>query len=122
MKRGDIYYADLNGSIGHEQTGIRPVLIIQNNLGNKHSPTVIAAPLSSKIKKEYLPTHVVIEAGSGGLSSQSIVLTEQIYTLDKRRLKERVGCLDSSYMQEVDQCLLVSLGLSAQPLSLCQPL
>ena len=114
VKRGQIYFADLTGSVGHEQSGVRPVLVVQNDIGNRHSPTVIAVPLTSQIKKSYLPTHVILEAGAGGLPNQSVVLSEQILTLDKCRLQNPLGRLDSSDMQAVDQSLLNSLGLLIQ--------
>ena len=112
VKRGEIYYADLSPVVGSEQGGIRPVLIVQNDVGNKHSPTVIAAAITSKKEKSQLPTHISVSAQSCGLSKDSVVLLEQVRTLDKRRLKERMGELDSSSMAQVNNALQVSFGLS----------
>ena len=111
VKRGEIYYADLSPVVGSEQGGIRPVLIVQNDVGNKHSPTVIAAAITSKKEKSQLPTHISVAASSCGLAKDSVVLLEQVRTLDKRRLKERMGELDSSSMQQVNDALSVSFGL-----------
>ena len=111
VMRGDIYYADLSPVIGSEQGGVRPVLIIQNNVGNKHSPTVIAAAITSQINKARLPTHIELNARTYGLSRDSVVLLEQVRTLDKRRLKERMGSLDQSLMRQVDSAISVSFGL-----------
>lgn len=111
VKRGEIYYADLSPVVGSEQGGIRPVLIVQNDIGNKHSPTVIAAAITSKKEKSQLPTHISVAASSCGLAKDSVVLLEQVRTLDKRRLKERMGELDSSSMQQVNDALSVSFGL-----------
>ncbi len=110
-KRGDIYYADLSPVVGSEQGGIRPVLIVQNDTGNKHSPTVIAAAITSQIGKARLPTHIELDAKSFGLTKDSVVLLEQIRTLDKRRLKDRMGKLDDKLMNEVDNAIAVSFGL-----------
>ena len=110
IKRGDIYYADLRPVIGSEQGGIRPVLIVQNDTGNKHSPTVIAAAVTSQINKAKLPTHIELSAIDYGLSKDSVVLLEQIRTLDKKRLKERIGELPLSTMERVNTALLISLG------------
>ena len=115
IKRGDIYYADLSPVIGSEQGGLRPVLIIQNDVGNKYSPTVIAAAITSKMTKAKLPTHIDIHADRVGLSKDSVVLLEQIRTLDKRRLKEKMGHLDDEVMSAVNSALAVSFGLSEQP-------
>ena len=111
IRRGDIYYADLSPVVGSEQGGIRPVLIVQNNVGNKHSPTVIAAAITSQINKARLPTHIELNARTYGLSRDSVVLLEQVRTLDKRRLKERMGRLDDSLMRQVDSAISVSFGL-----------
>ena len=111
VKRGDIYYADLSPVVGSEQGGIRPVLIIQNDVGNRYSPTVIAAAITSKISKNKLPTHIAIEAGDCGLHKDSVVLLEQVRTLDKRRLKEKMGSIDYQSMKAVNQALSVSFGL-----------
>ena len=112
VRRGDIYYADLSPVVGSEQGGIRPVLVVQNNVGNKHSPTVIAAAITSQIGKARLPTHIELSARTYGLSRDSVVLLEQVRTIDKRRLKERMGRLDETLMQQVDSALAVSFGLS----------
>ena len=113
IKRGDIYYADLSPVVGSEQGGLRPVLIIQNDVGNRYSPTVIAAAITSQQNKAKLPTHIEISAKAVGLSRNSVVLLEQIRTLDKRRLKEKMGTLDTQLMQRVDDAIAVSFGLSA---------
>ncbi len=112
VKRGDIYYADLSPVVGSEQGGVRPVLIVQNNVGNRFSPTVIAAAITSQNDKTKLPTHIRLQAANCGLSKNSIVLLEQIRTLDKRRLKEKMGQLDDVAMRRVDTALSVSFGLS----------
>lgn len=114
MHRGDIYYADLSPVVGSEQGGIRPVLIVQNDVGNKYSPTVIAAAITSQTAKTKLPTHINIDANKCGLSKDSVVLLEQIRTLDKRRLKEKMGTLDNLSMQKVDEALSISFGLDIQ--------
>ncbi|MDR2753926.1 MAG: type II toxin-antitoxin system PemK/MazF family toxin [Oscillospiraceae bacterium] len=111
VKRGDIFYADLSPVVGSEQGGIRPVLIVQNDVGNKFSPTVIAAAITSQRYKTDLPTHIKVNADSSGLARDSIVLLEQVRTLDKRRLKERMGNLENRDMQRVDRALSVSLGI-----------
>ena len=111
IKRGDIYYADLSPVIGSEQGGVRPVLIIQNDVGNKYSPTVIAAAITSQREKTNLPTHIKVEAQDCGLSKDSIVLLEQVRTIDKKRLREKMGTLDGEAMGLVDQALSVSFGL-----------
>ena len=113
VKRGDIYYADLSPVVGSEQGGMRPVLIVQNDVGNRYSPTVIAAAITSQQNKARLPTHIEIEARTYGLSKNSVVLLEQVRTLDKRRLRERMGCLDEKVMQRVDGAIAISLGLRA---------
>jgi mRNA interferase MazF len=111
VRRGEIYYADLSPVVGSEQGGMRPVLIVQNDVGNRYSPTVIAAAITSQQNKARLPTHIEIEARTYGLSKNSVVLLEQMRTLDKRRLRERMGCLDEKAMQRVDGAIAVSLGL-----------
>lgn len=111
VKRGDIFYADLSPVIGSEQGGIRPVLIVQNDMGNKFSPTVIAAAITSQHSKSQLPTHIKLNMKSCGLSKESIVLLEQIRTLDKIRLKEKIGCLNQISMNRINQALSVSFGL-----------
>ncbi len=112
VHRGDIYYADLSPVVGSEQGGIRPVVIIQNDVGNRYSPTVIAAAITSQTGKAKLPTHISLQADTCGLSKDSVVLLEQIRTLDKRRLKEHMGEVDSPSMQRINQALSVSFGLS----------
>ena len=114
VHRGDIYYADLSPVVGSEQGGVRPVLIVQNDVGNKYSPTVIAAAITSQTAKTRLPTHININADKCGLSKDSVVLLEQIRTLDKRRLKERMGTLDNNAMQMVDDALSISFGLGSK--------
>ena len=111
MRRGDIYYADLRPVIGSEQGGIRPVLIVQNDTGNRHSPTVIAAAITSQTGKARLPTHINIAGGSVGLSKDSVILLEQIRTIDKQRLKDYVCRVDKDLMRKVDEALCVSLML-----------
>ena len=118
VRRGDIYYADLSPVVGSEQGGLRPVLIVQNDVGNKYSPTVIAAAITSQVGKNHLPTHIDVTAdGSGkkpegsGLAKDSVILLEQIRTIDKQRLKEKVCHLDDAMMQRVDRSLIISLGL-----------
>lgn len=112
IKRGDIYYADLSPVIGSEQGGLRPVLIVQNDIGNRYSPTVIAAAITSRMTKTRLPTHIDIYASEAGLSKDSVILLEQIRTIDKQRLKEKMGHLPERMMQEVDDALYVSFGLA----------
>ena len=114
VKRGDIYYADLSPVVGSEQGGLRPVLIIQNDVGNKYSPTVIAAAITSKLGKSKMPTHIDVYASQFGLAKDSVILLEQIRTIDKKRLKEKMGHLDSDVMQQVNDALSVSFGLTTQ--------
>ena len=109
IKRGELYYADLSPVIGSEQGGVRPVLIVQNDVGNKYSPTVIVAAITSQINKAKIPTHIELST-SYGLTKDSVLLLEQIRTLDKRRLKDKIGSLDDRCMQDVNQALLISLG------------
>ncbi len=111
VHRGEIYYADLSPVVGSEQGGLRPVLIVQNDVGNRYSPTVIAAAITSQREKARLPTHIEVGGGQCGLARDSIVLLEQIRTLDKRRLKERMGELDEGSMNAVDSALSISFGL-----------
>jgi len=111
VKRGDIYYADLSPVVGSEQGGMRPVLIVQNDTGNKHSPTVIAAAITSQTGKARLPTHIALQAKTYGLSRDSVVLLEQVRTIDKKRLKERMGRVDDAVMDRVDNAIAVSFGL-----------
>ncbi len=111
IRRCDIFYADLSPVVGSEQGGIRPVLIVQNNIGNKYSPTVIAAAITSQTSKARLPTHIEVLASSG-LAKDSVILLEQIRTLDKRRLKDKMGHLDEKTMSKVNEAINVSFGLS----------
>ena len=111
VKRGEIYYADLSPVVGSEQGGIRPVLIVQNDVSNRHSPTVIAAAITSRLDKAKLPTHISLEAASCGLQKDSIVLLEQIRTIDKKRLRDKMGYLDPGAMNRVDNALSISFGL-----------
>ena len=110
IKRGEIYYADLSPVVGSEQGGVRPVLVVQNDVGNKFSPTVIAAAITSQLDKAKLPTHITLPAEKYGLPKNSVVLLEQIRTLDKRRLKEKIGELSADIMTRVNEALLMSLG------------
>ena len=114
IKRGDIYYADLSPVVGSEQGGLRPVLIVQNDVGNKYSPTVIAAAITSKMGKARLPTHIDIPGTDAGLSKDSVILLEQVRTIDKKRLKEKMGHLDDGTMNNVNNAILVSLGLGGE--------
>ncbi len=114
VKRGDIYYADLSPVVGSEQGGLRPVLIIQNDIGNRYSPTVIAAAITSRMGKNKLPTHIEVYASAVGLAKDSVILLEQIRTLDKRRLKEKMGHLDEGAMNEVNHAISISFGLAVQ--------
>lgn len=117
VKRGDIFYADLSPVVGSEQGGTRPVLIVQNDTGNRHSPTVIAAAITSQTGKARLPTHISISGGSVGLSKDSIILLEQIRTIDKKRLREHMGRLDEDHMSKVDDAIAISFGLHGKGLS-----
>ena len=112
VKRGDIYYADLSPVIGSEQGGVRPVLVVQNDVGNRYSPTIIAAAITSQINKAKMPTHIEISAEDCGLSRDSVVLLEQVRTIDKKRLKEKIGHLDERMMQGVNTALCISFGLA----------
>ena len=112
IKRGELYYADLSPVVGSEQGGIRPVLVVQNDVGNKYSPTVIAAAVTSKINKAKLPTHIELPSSDYGLARDSVILLEQIRTLDKRRIKERIGELNELTMSKVDKAILISLGFA----------
>ena len=111
VKRGDIFYADLSPVVGSEQGGIRPVIIIQNDIGNRYSPTVIVAAITSQINKAKLPTHVEISSEEYGLNRDSVVLLEQIRTLDKKRVKEKIGHMTEDDMKKVNKSLLISLNL-----------
>lgn len=112
IKRGELYYADLSPVVGSEQGGVRPILIVQNDTGNKYSPTIIAAAITSQLNKAKLPTHIELSANEFGLVKDSVILLEQIRTLDKRRLKEKIGELSPVKMQKVNSALLISLGFN----------
>lgn len=112
MRRGDVYYADLRPVIGSEQGGIRPVVIIQNDIGNKHSPTVICAAITSKMNKAKLPTHIELSARDYAMVKDSVILLEQLRTIDKKRLKDRICHLDENMMRKVDKALSISLELT----------
>ena len=112
IKRGDIFYADLSPVVGSEQGGMRPVLIVQNNVGNHYSPTVIVAAITAKVQKAKMPTHVNINAAHTAIEKNSVVLLEQIRTIDKQRLKDRVTHLDDQTMRRVDNALQISIGLA----------
>lgn len=114
VKRGDIFYADLSPVVGSEQGGLRPVLIVQNDVGNRYSPTVIAAAITSRLDKAKLPTHIDVYAEEFGLAKNSVVLLEQIRTLDKRRLREKMGHLDELLMQKVNNAITISFGLASE--------
>ena len=116
VHRGEVFYADLSPVVGSEQGGVRPVLIVQNEIGNRHSPTVIAAAITSRLDKARLPTHINIRAADTGLAKDSVVLLEQIRTLDKKRLRERMGRVDGAVMEKVDAAIAVSFGLTGSHL------
>ena len=116
MKRGDIFYADLSPVVGSEQGGVRPVLIVQNDTGNRHSPTVIAAAITSQTGKAGLPAHISVAPRGCGLPKESVILLEQVRTLDKRRLREKMGRLDEKVMHQVDAAIAVSFGLHPETL------
>ncbi len=111
VRRGDIFYADLSPVVGSEQGGIRPVVIVQNDVGNKHSPTVIAAAITSRVDKTKLPTHIEVMADRFGLAKDSVILLEQVRTIDKKRLKEKMGHLEDETMEKVNSAISVSFGL-----------
>ena len=111
VKRGDLFYADLSPVIGSEQGGVRPILVVQNDIGNKYSPTVIAAAITSKLNKAKLPTHIELSSKEYGLEKDSVVLLEQIRTIDKSRLREKIGELNNFTMQKVNRAMMISLGV-----------
>ena len=113
INRGDIFYADLSPVVGSEQGGVRPVLVVQNNVGNKYSPTVIIAAITSQLSKAKLPTHIELSHSKYNLPKDSVVLLEQIRTLDKRRLQEKLGVIDLATMQSIDVAIMISLGITA---------
>ncbi|MBR3996072.1 MAG: type II toxin-antitoxin system PemK/MazF family toxin [Clostridia bacterium] len=115
VRRGDIYYADLSPVVGSEQGGVRPVLIVQNDVGNRYSPMVIAAAITSRTDKSKLPTHIEVFADKYGLARDSVILLEQIRTIDKKRLKEKMGHLDDDVMNRVNDAITVSFGLGEEP-------
>lgn len=115
VKKGDLFFADLSPVVGSEQGGVRPVLVVQNDVGNKYSPTIIVAAVTSQTSKAKLPTHVELKATQGGLSKNSVVLLEQLRTIDKQRLKERIGSLDDRQIPVVDEALGISLGIANLP-------
>lgn len=115
VKKGDLFFADLSPVVGSEQGGVRPVLVVQNDVGNKYSPTIIVAAVTSQTSKAKLPTHVELAAAQGGLSKNSVVLLEQLRTIDKQRLKERIGALNEWQIPVVDEALGVSLGIANLP-------
>ncbi len=112
IKRGDIYYADLSPVVGSEQGGVRPVLVLQNDVGNRHSPTIIVCAITSRLDKAKLPTHVELPSDRYHLPKNSVALLEQIRTLDKMRLQEKVSCVDTAKMQEINRAMLISLGFA----------
>ncbi len=112
VKKGDLFFADLSPVVGSEQGGVRPVLVVQNNVGNKYSPTIIVAAVTSQTGKAKLPTHVQLNASQGGLSKDSVVLLEQLRTIDKQRLKERIGTLNENQIPDVEKALSISLGIA----------
>ena len=111
VKKGDLFFADLSPVVGSEQGGVRPVLVVQNDVGNKYSPTIIVAAVTSQTGKAKLPTHVQLQATQGGLSKDSVVLLEQVRTLDKKRLREKMGHVEENVMEKVDLAIAVSFGL-----------
>lgn len=112
IKRGEVYYADLSPVVGSEQGGVRPVLVIQNNIGNKYSPTIIIAAITSQLNKAKLPTHIEISAGSFGLVKDSVLLLEQVRTIDRKRMKDKIGKCDPDFMRRVNVALSISIGLN----------
>lgn len=114
IKRGEIYYADLSPVVGSEQGGVRPVLVIQNNIGNKYSPTIIIAAITSQLNKAKLPTHIEIKAGNFGLVKDSVLLLEQVRTIDRKRMKDKIGKCDPGFMRKVNEALAISIGLNEE--------
>lgn len=112
IKRGEIYYADLSPVVGSEQGGIRPIVVLQNDIGNKYSPTIIVAAITSQINKAKIPTHIELPSSLYLLPKDSVVLLEQIRTIDKTRLKQKISCLDGPKMKEVNRAILISLGFA----------
>lgn len=114
IRRGDLFYADLSPVIGSEQGGIRPVLVIQNDIGNKYSPTIIVSAITSQMNKAKLPTHIEVRAGKYGLIKDSVILLEQIRTIDRKRLREKIGKMDEFAMEKVDEAIRISLGVDGR--------
>ena len=112
IKRGELYYADLSPVVGSEQGGVRPILIVQNDTGNKYSPTIIAAAITSQLNKAKLPTHIELSANEFGLLKDSVILLEQVRTIDKKRLREKIGRLDDTLIAKVDEALGISFGIT----------
>lgn len=115
VRKGDIYFADLSPVVGSEQGGVRPVLVVQNDVGNRFSPTIIVAAVTSQTNKAKLPTHVPVQADGSGLSRDSVVLLEQLRTIDKKRLREHIGCIGEALIENVDHALSISLGIEEIP-------
>lgn len=111
VKRGDLFYADLSPVVGSEQGGVRPVIVVQNDMGNKYSPTIIVVPVTSQLKKSKLPTHVSLSANKFGLPKNSVALLEQLRTIDKRRLRDKLGSFDKSVMLKIDAAIAISVGI-----------
>ena len=114
IKRGEVYVADLSGSIGSEQTGTRPVVIIQNDIGNQHSPTVIVACITTKAKKTGMPTHIIVRMSEGSLSRRSMIMAEQLRTIDRKRLRDRIGTVDDLTQKQIDRAISISLALGEE--------
>ena len=114
IKRGEVYVADLSGSIGSEQTGTRPVVIIQNDIGNQHSPTVIVACITTKAKKTGMPTHIIVRMAEGSLSRRSMIMAEQLRTIDRKRLRDRIGTVDDLTQKQIDRAISISLALGEE--------
>ena len=114
VKRGEVYVADLSGSIGSEQTGTRPVVIVQNDIGNQHSPTVIVACITTKAKKTGMPTHIIVRMSEGSLSRRSMIMAEQLRTIDRKRLRDRIGTVDDLTQQQIDKAISISLALGEE--------
>ena len=114
IKRGEVYVADLSGSIGSEQTGTRPVVIVQNDIGNQHSPTVIVACITTKAKKTGMPTHIMVRMSEGSLCRRSMIMAEQLRTIDRKRLRDRIGTVDDLTQQQIDKAISISLALGEE--------
>ena len=114
IKRGEVYVADLSGSIGSEQTGTRPVVIVQNDIGNQHSPTVIVACITTKAKKTGMPTHIIVRMSEGSLSRRSMIMAEQLRTIDRKRLRDRIGTVDDLTQKQIDRAISISLALGEE--------